>query len=220
MSVEQLVMQAMEAAHEDGAVSLCSGEEGGATEGSSSVASHDPFLEHFCGGWVGWHCEGSPLKTIFGLVMWSELFPCAPPPAEPPSPPAAPQQQQAVSPPLVPPARSGPAPPAFPACVVADVFQSPYQDAPLDLLTPGGLFFRNRQAAIEQKLRWVQAASAEDIMTYLGEVLAALSAACPASLYFCSLLNSVPFLYLTAVPLCLNFVSAFLACCRCTERTT
>ena len=24
---------------------------------------------------MGWHCEGTPLRSIFGLMMWSEIFP-------------------------------------------------------------------------------------------------------------------------------------------------
>eukprot|EP01041_Mallomonas_annulata_P006579 gene6579-13309_t len=26
------------------------------------------------GGWKGWHCEGSPLRSLFGLLMWDVLF--------------------------------------------------------------------------------------------------------------------------------------------------
>eukprot|EP01034_Spumella_vulgaris_P045039 gene45040-56063_t len=26
------------------------------------------------GGWQGWHCEGGPLKTLFGLLFWDVLF--------------------------------------------------------------------------------------------------------------------------------------------------
>lgn len=26
------------------------------------------------GNWRGWHCEGSPLRTLFGLIMWEILF--------------------------------------------------------------------------------------------------------------------------------------------------
>ncbi len=27
------------------------------------------------GGWFGWHCEGSPLKSLFFLIFWDILFP-------------------------------------------------------------------------------------------------------------------------------------------------
>jgi Fanconi-associated nuclease 1 len=35
------------------------------------------------GGWRGWHCEGTPLFSLFALLMWDVLF-CSPPgePAE------------------------------------------------------------------------------------------------------------------------------------------
>jgi hypothetical protein len=163
VSVERLVMQTMEQQYEEGVVSHCTskeclaaaavaGTEGAAAgpDGSAEPSSgpgDSSSLEHFCGGWVGWHCEGAPLRSIFGLMMWSELFP-SPPVSAPASPSATPS---AASP-------------------VADVFQTPYQDAPLDLLTPGGLFFRNRREAIEQKLGWIQAASPEDIIAHLGQV--------------------------------------------------
>ena len=26
------------------------------------------------GSWRGWHCEGSPLRSLFGLIMWEILF--------------------------------------------------------------------------------------------------------------------------------------------------
>jgi hypothetical protein len=50
------------------------------------------------------------------------------------------------------------------------VFQSRYQDAPLDLCTLGGLFYANRQEAIEQKLDWIRTATPSDIIAYMGEV--------------------------------------------------
>ncbi len=44
-------------------------------------------------GWQGWHCEGSVLYAIFGLLMWDVIYSDLP-----------------------------------------DVFLTPYQDAPLDML--------------------------------------------------------------------------------------
>ena len=55
------------------------------------------------GGWYGWHCEGSMLEMLFGLLCWDILF-----------------------------------------MEVAEVFQCPFQDAPLDLDAAGGLFYNNR----------------------------------------------------------------------------
>ena len=26
------------------------------------------------GGWQGWHCEGRPIITLFGLLMWDIIF--------------------------------------------------------------------------------------------------------------------------------------------------
>ena len=26
------------------------------------------------GGWQGWHCEGSILRTLFGILMWDVIF--------------------------------------------------------------------------------------------------------------------------------------------------
>lgn len=54
-----------------------------------------------CGGWQGWHCEGSLLRSLFGLLMWDVVY-----------------------------------------CDMPDVFQTPYQDAPLDLRFPS--FSRKR----------------------------------------------------------------------------
>ena len=185
-------MQTMEAEYEEGAVSLCSSNQDQEREAAagdklaSDSGSHSgsdsgsgAALEHFCGGWVGWHCEGAPLKSIFGLLMWSELFPtrAAPAPAsrdegsgsdgaggegeEGTAGLAAASSSRCVS---------RPPPPPAAGYLVADVFQTPYQDAPLDLLTPGGLFYLNRREGIEQKLRWIEAAAAEDIIAFMGEV--------------------------------------------------
>lgn len=26
------------------------------------------------GGWAGWHCEGSPLRGLWALLMWDVVF--------------------------------------------------------------------------------------------------------------------------------------------------
>ena len=26
------------------------------------------------GGWIGWHCEGSPVITLFGILFWKVIF--------------------------------------------------------------------------------------------------------------------------------------------------
>lgn len=157
MSVEQLVMQTMEEPFEPGAVSLCrdgDGNDAAVGESESELMTKSRRIEEqFCGGWVGWHCEGAPLRSLFGLMMWTELFPCC----------DEEEKDEWRS--------CGPAAPSLTPQPVPDVFRTPYQDAPLDLLTPGGLFYRNRQKAIEHKLSWIQASSTRDIIEHLGQVV-------------------------------------------------
>lgn len=35
-------------------------------------------LQHLCreeeGSWAGWHCEGSPLRALWALLMWDVIF--------------------------------------------------------------------------------------------------------------------------------------------------
>lgn len=62
------------------------------------------FEPSFCGGWIGWHCEGSILKSVFCMVMWDVIF----------------------------------------AENVPDAFLTAYQDCPLDMDAPNGLFYFNR----------------------------------------------------------------------------
>jgi hypothetical protein len=100
VSVEELVMQTMRQPYEDNTF----------FDPSASSSSSSPNLlpscayQHLCGGWVGWHCEGSILRSLFTLLMWGGLY----------------------------------------DCVVFDVFQTPYQDAPLDLYGEEGQFYFNR----------------------------------------------------------------------------
>lgn len=77
------------------------------------------------GHWQGWHCEGSPLRTIFGIIMWDVLF-----------------------------------------MDVPNVFYSPYQDHPLDLLY-GPLFYSSRAEAIELKFSWLLKAPMEEILAFV-----------------------------------------------------
>jgi hypothetical protein len=212
VSVEQLVMQIMEQEHEEGVVTLCASNQspGPLIEAEADAETENTSLPNtlnstaladFCGGWVGWHCEGSPLRSIFGLVMWSELFPCSAEQQEAQEEGqeedeeqhkgqkessgnvnrevTADDEKEAAYKPS--PTSSGPSagggsksrryiPPPHCSTPVADVFRTLYQDAPLDLLTPGGLFYRNRERAIEKKLRWLQAASAGDVITHMGKV--------------------------------------------------
>jgi hypothetical protein len=60
--------------------------------------------QHLCGGWVGWHCEGSIIRSLFPLLMWEELY----------------------------------------EVTIPNVFQTKYQEAPLDLYADHGLFYLNR----------------------------------------------------------------------------
>jgi hypothetical protein len=60
--------------------------------------------QHLCGNWIGWHCEGSILRSLFPLLLWEEIFDIS----------------------------------------VPDVFQTKYQEAPLDLHADHGLFYLNR----------------------------------------------------------------------------
>lgn len=77
------------------------------------------------GQWHGWHCEGSPLRTIFGVIMWDVLF-----------------------------------------MEVENVFYSPYQDQPLDLLY-GPLFYISRADAIERKFSWLLEAPMEEVLEFV-----------------------------------------------------
>lgn len=103
VSVENLVLQVMRCQYEDGVVfdQLEDGE-------IRPTSSH----QHFCGGWVGWHCEGAVLRNLFALIMWEELF----------------------------------------EVPVDDVFQTRFQDSPLDLYSDGALFYLNRRDRIDAKL--------------------------------------------------------------------
>ena len=69
----------------------------------------------------GSHCEGSPLRSLFTLLMWDCLF-----------------------------------------ADVPNVFQTPYQDAPLDLDVPGR-FYRARRAAIGARVQAVARMSAHEL---------------------------------------------------------
>jgi hypothetical protein len=67
--------------------------------GGSSV---DNPPQYTGGRWKGWHCEGSILRSLFGILMWDVFFQDVP-----------------------------------------NVFYTPYQDQPLDLLY-GRAFYENR----------------------------------------------------------------------------
>jgi len=81
------------------------------------------------GGWEGWHCEGSVFRTLFGLLMWEELFmSVTDSPVET----------------MIPSCENEAVDVGELLCVgPLDVFITPYQDAPLDLCQPG-VFFENR----------------------------------------------------------------------------
>ncbi|CBJ26014.1 conserved unknown protein [Ectocarpus siliculosus] len=80
------------------------------------------------GSWAGWHCEGSPLRSLWALLMWDVIF----------------------------------------SPGVADVFQTPFQDAPLDLdFCP--LFYLNRRTAVDTRLAELRAASAAELVALVGD---------------------------------------------------
>lgn len=44
-------------------------------EGDVTSETGGAFSERLCsGGWAGWHCEGSILRSLFGLLLWDALF--------------------------------------------------------------------------------------------------------------------------------------------------
>lgn len=45
---------------------------------SSSSSSREISFQSAVGdgGWLGWHCEGTIMKTLFGLLFWDILFTC------------------------------------------------------------------------------------------------------------------------------------------------
>jgi len=113
------------------------------------------------GGWRGWHCEGSPLRTLFALLMWDVLFMsvsgCAKEMDETPS-----EVDESVG--------------AVGAESMLDrrglgghypVFITPYQDAPLDLSKPR-MFYIHRRDAIEARLSAIAALSSEGIIQDIG----------------------------------------------------
>ncbi|XP_052244398.1 fanconi-associated nuclease 1-like isoform X2 [Dreissena polymorpha] len=51
---------------------------------------------------------------------------------------------------------------------VADVFQGPYQGAPLDLATQD--FYRNRSQVVDERLEWIKGASIEELIAEVGRV--------------------------------------------------
>ena len=136
MSVEKLVMQAMyrgeleeekvdsETALHENVSDISDGVNAdkcpAGTDNSSSKYLH-VRKAWSRGGWEGWHCEGSVLRSLFGLLMWEELFMSV----------TDVHDEKVVD--------GGEL-----QCVgPLDVFITPYQDAPLDLCQPG-VFFENR----------------------------------------------------------------------------
>ena len=95
------------------------------------------------GGWVGWHCEGSPIYSLFSLCFWHLLFP-----------------------------RSDVKDTAFgiqfASEIIPNVFVTPYQNAPLDLDSPD--FYTSRCANIELLLSWLEfTAGPQELILLIGE---------------------------------------------------
>jgi hypothetical protein len=108
VTVETLVMEVMKLPYEDGLLyePLAPGTSTG--EGKSKSAADTIVTttryQHLCGDWIGWHCEGSIVRSLFPLLLWEEIYDIS----------------------------------------IPDVFQTKYQEAPLDLHADHGLFFLNR----------------------------------------------------------------------------
>jgi len=83
-------------------------------------------LQHYArqdaGSWWGLHCEGSVIRTLFGLLLWDDVI-------------------------FLP---------------IPGVFQSPFQDCPLDFDHPP-LFYHNRKKAIEDTLTMIADWTAQQV---------------------------------------------------------
>jgi hypothetical protein len=100
VTVERLVMQIMKHEYEEGTIF----ESVSDVEKSQLEIIATSRFQHMCGDWIGWHSEGSILRSLYAMLMWDELF----------------------------------------EVNVDDVFQTKYQEAPLDLYADCGLFYSNR----------------------------------------------------------------------------
>ena len=92
-------------------------------------------LQHFAsvaqGSWAGLHCEGAPVRALFTIMLWEELF-----------------------------------------ADVQHAFQTPFQDAPLDLDAEGGTFMQARSDAIEARLHRISNMKCVELGEVVGEVFA------------------------------------------------
>lgn len=67
------MLQMLNDDHRDDDECLFTCSTGGST--SYGVRNCDGLPPPYTGGcWQGWHCEGSPLRSLFGLLMWDILF--------------------------------------------------------------------------------------------------------------------------------------------------
>eukprot|EP00936_MAST-01D_sp_MAST-1D-sp1_P001056 g1056.t1 len=92
-------------------------------------------LQHFAsesqGSWAGVHCEGAPVRALFTIMLWEELF-----------------------------------------ADVQHAFQTPFQDAPLDLDAEGGTFMQARSDAIEVRLHDISNMGCVELGKVVDEVFA------------------------------------------------
>lgn len=95
------------------------------------------------GGWTAWHCEGSPVRSLFTLCLWHVIFPVR-------------QEGQEEEESMF----------GFPSEVIPNVFITPYQDGPLDLHFPA--FYRDRKTNIDIFFDWLVCASNEMIINLIG----------------------------------------------------
>lgn len=120
VTVETMVMQVMKQEYEDGVLFEYSSNN---DLNAKEIVSTSKY-QHLCGDWIGWHTEGSILRSIYSLLMWDELF----------------------------------------ETCVNDVFQTKYQEAPLDLYADNGLFYFNRSSKIEEKLTYLESISSKELI--------------------------------------------------------
>lgn len=116
-----MIMQVMKQEYEEGILFEYSNKD--EFLNNTEIISSSKY-QQLCGDWIGWHSEGSILRSIYSLLMWDELF----------------------------------------ETCVDDVFQTKYQELPLDLYADNGLFYYNRKSKIEEKLNYLQNISSNELI--------------------------------------------------------
>ncbi len=70
--VENLVLQSIEVYAHSMEESVAFDEE--ITSAGEHQYVPSTLSPQFCGGWIGWHCEGSFLMSLFSIMMWDIIF--------------------------------------------------------------------------------------------------------------------------------------------------